>query len=81
MDKTVRALTGLSAVDDQLSERQALMDGLAVALQERRARFAMLSRRFFWLRTTLWVGWVAAPSSSTCEARTAGAATCASHLS
>jgi hypothetical protein len=39
MDKTVRALTGLSAVDDQLSEREALMDGLALALQERRAAF------------------------------------------
>ncbi len=37
MDKTVRALTGLSAVDDQLSEREALIDGLALALEERRA--------------------------------------------
>jgi len=37
MDRTVRALTDLSAVDDQLSAREALMDGLAHALEERRA--------------------------------------------
>jgi predicted nucleic acid-binding Zn-ribbon protein len=37
MDRTVRALTDLSAVDDQLSGKEALMDGLAVALEERRA--------------------------------------------
>jgi hypothetical protein len=37
MDRTVRALTDLSAVDDQLSAREALMDGLALALEERRA--------------------------------------------
>jgi predicted nucleic acid-binding Zn-ribbon protein len=37
MDKTVRALTGLSAIDDQLFEREALMDGLALALEQRRA--------------------------------------------
>lgn len=39
MDKIVRALTGLSAVDDRLSEREAPMDGFALALQERRAAF------------------------------------------
>jgi predicted nucleic acid-binding Zn-ribbon protein len=37
MDKTVEALTGLSAVDDQLSGKEALMDGLAPALEQRRA--------------------------------------------
>lgn len=37
MDKTVCALTDLSAVDDRLSERETLMDGLVVALEERRA--------------------------------------------
>jgi hypothetical protein len=37
MDRTVRALTDLSAVDDQLSGKEVLMDGLALALEERRA--------------------------------------------
>src|SRR6266542_2471835 len=36
MDRTVRALTDLSAIDDQLSGREAVMDGLARALEERR---------------------------------------------
>jgi hypothetical protein len=36
MDRTVRALTDLAAVDDQLSGRGALMDGLVLALEERR---------------------------------------------
>jgi hypothetical protein len=37
MDSTVRALTDLAAVDDQLSGRDALIDGPALALEERRA--------------------------------------------
>ena len=37
MDKTVRALTDLAAVDDQLSGREAVADGLAPALEKRRA--------------------------------------------
>lgn len=37
MDKTVRALTDLAAVDDQLSGGEALIDGLVPALEERRA--------------------------------------------
>jgi hypothetical protein len=37
MDRTVRALTDLCTVDDQLSERETLMGGLALALEERRA--------------------------------------------
>lgn len=37
MDKTVRALTDLSAVDDQLSGKEALIDRLAPALEKRRA--------------------------------------------
>jgi predicted nucleic acid-binding Zn-ribbon protein len=37
MDKTARALTDLSAVDDQLSKRETLRAGLASALEERRA--------------------------------------------
>ena len=36
MDRTVRALADLSAVDDQLSGRETLMDGLARVLEERR---------------------------------------------
>jgi hypothetical protein len=36
MDKTARALTNLSSVDDQLSKRETLMAGLASALEERR---------------------------------------------
>jgi hypothetical protein len=44
MDKIVRALTGLSAVDDRLSEREAPMDGLALALQERRTASARRTR-------------------------------------
>src|SRR5450759_862776 len=37
MDRTVRTLTDLSAVDDQLSRKEALMGGLALALEQRRA--------------------------------------------
>lgn len=37
MDRTVRALTDLAAVDDQLSGREAVADGLAPALEKRRA--------------------------------------------
>jgi hypothetical protein len=37
MDRTIRALTDLCSVDDELSEKEALIDGLALALEERRA--------------------------------------------
>ena len=37
MDKTVRALTDLCGVDDQLSAQAGLLDGLALALEGRRA--------------------------------------------
>jgi hypothetical protein len=37
MLETVRALTDLSAVDDQLSARETLVEGLVLALEERRA--------------------------------------------
>jgi hypothetical protein len=37
MDRTVRALTELCTVDDQVSQKEALIDGLALALEERRA--------------------------------------------
>jgi len=47
MDKTVRALTGLSAVDDQLSGKEALMDGLALALEQRRAALREAIPRVF----------------------------------
>jgi predicted nucleic acid-binding Zn-ribbon protein len=37
MDRTVRALTDLSAVDDQLSRKEALMDRTLLALEAQRA--------------------------------------------
>ena len=37
MDRTIRSLTDLCTVDDQLSEKEALLDGLARAFEERRA--------------------------------------------
>jgi hypothetical protein len=37
MHETVRALTGLSALDEQLSGKEPLMADLALALEERRA--------------------------------------------
>lgn len=36
MDRTARTLTDLSAIDDQLSETETLMDGHALALEQRR---------------------------------------------
>jgi hypothetical protein len=47
MDRTVRALTELGTVDDQLSEKEALMDGLATALEERRATLRKAIPGFF----------------------------------
>jgi predicted nucleic acid-binding Zn-ribbon protein len=47
MDRTVRALTDLSAVDDQLSGKEALMDGLALALEQRRAALREATPRVF----------------------------------
>jgi hypothetical protein len=47
MDRTVRALTELGTVDDQLSEKEALMDGLALALEERRTALRKAIPRFF----------------------------------
>jgi predicted nucleic acid-binding Zn-ribbon protein len=37
MDRTARTLTDLSAVDDQLSGKDALMDGRTLALEQHRA--------------------------------------------
>jgi hypothetical protein len=37
MDRTIRALTDLCTVDDQLSEKEALLGGLTHAFEERRA--------------------------------------------
>jgi predicted nucleic acid-binding Zn-ribbon protein len=37
MDKTIRALTDLAAVDHHLSGKERLMEGLSCALEERRA--------------------------------------------
>lgn len=37
MDRTIRALTDLCTVDDQLSEKEALLGGLTRAFEERRA--------------------------------------------
>jgi predicted nucleic acid-binding Zn-ribbon protein len=37
MDRTARTLIDLSAVDDQLSGKEALVKGLALALEQRRA--------------------------------------------
>ncbi len=38
MDRTARRLNDLATVDDQLSGREALEEGVALALEDRRAR-------------------------------------------
>lgn len=47
MDRTARTLTDLSAIDDQLSGKEALMDGLAFALEQRRAALREAVPRVF----------------------------------
>ena len=47
MDRTVRALTDLSATDGQLSGKEALMDGLALVLEGRRAALREAIPRIF----------------------------------
>ena len=47
MDRTARTLTDLSAVDDQLSGKKALMAGLALALEQRRAALREAIPRVF----------------------------------
>ena len=47
MDRTVRALTDLCTVDDQLSEKEALLGGLALALEERRTALRKAIPGFF----------------------------------
>lgn len=47
MDKTVLVLTDLSAVDDQLSGKEALIHGLARALEQRRAELRQAVPKIF----------------------------------
>ena len=47
MDRTARTLTDLSAVDDQLSGKEALMDARALALEQRRAALREAIPRVF----------------------------------
>jgi hypothetical protein len=46
MDKTVRALTDLSAIDDQLSRKEVRMGGLVHALEQRAALRQAIPRVF-----------------------------------
>ena len=81
MDRTVRALTDLAAVDDQLSGGEALIDGLAPALEERRAALREAIPGLFLAAYDALGRAGRRPWSFRSEARTVAAATCASRLS